>query len=141
MRIVMKYMSNIVFVLLIIGLAAGCSEDKNPLPGVSHPEDWNTQSSVDFHGSKVLEVGYNSCKSCHGSDLKGGKTEFSCFQCHQTYPHPDSWNLITDDNFHGKYIENNNGSTDYCKGCHGSNLQGGRSGVSCYSCHPPEEAP
>ncbi len=118
-----------------------CSEDKSPLQSVSHPEEWNTAGIESFHGSKVLEVGYMSCKSCHGIDLDGGRTEVSCFKCHQTYPHPLEWNYITDENFHGKYIEKNNDGATYCKGCHGSNYAGGRSGVSCYACHPAVSLP
>ena len=136
----MKTILNLsIFILLICGLMTSCSEDKNPMPSVSHPDDWNTKMSDNFHGSKVLEIGYNSCKGCHGSDLEGGKTGFSCFQCHQTYPHPEEWNLITENNFHGKYFENNANAIEYCKGCHGNDLKGGRSGVSCYDCHPDGE--
>ncbi|OQX96059.1 hypothetical protein B6I21_02175 [candidate division KSB1 bacterium 4572_119] len=123
-------------ILALILVLSYCSTDKNPLPSVSHPEGWNTSGAENFHGSKVLEVGYSSCKSCHGVDLKGGDTGKGCFDCHQTYPHPDEWTDFDSDNNHGEYIEANSGSTDYCKSCHGSDLTGGKSGISCFSCHP-----
>jgi len=135
----MKPIMSLCIILLFCIVITSCSEDKNPLPSVTHPDGWNTKTTDSFHGNKVLESGYDSCKGCHGVDLKGGETGYSCFDCHQTYPHPDEWNAITDDNFHGEYIEDNAGSVDFCKGCHGSDLQGGRSGVSCYSCHQEGE--
>jgi hypothetical protein len=133
----------IILILTLFALLwlAGCSDDKTPITSTSHPESWNTTGSAVFHGTKVLEAGYNSCKSCHGTDLKGGKTGISCFACHQTYPHPAEWNYITHANFHGAYIEAHGGSLDYCRSCHGSNLGGGRSGVSCYRCHTLESLP
>lgn len=134
----MKQTYTILSLALIILLAfAACSEDKSPLASTAHHDsDWNTLGAENSHGAKVLEIGYVSCESCHGADLKGGDSMVGCFDCHQTYPHPPEWNLITDANFHGKFILNNSGSTTYCQGCHGTNLAGGKSGVSCYSCHP-----
>ena len=124
---------NIICALIL--LMSYCSTDKNPLPSVSHPEGWNSESAENTHGAKVLETGYASCKSCHGVDLKGGKTEKGCFDCHQTYPHPDEWTDFDSGNNHKAYIAANNNSTDYCKSCHGDDLTGGKSGVSCFSCH------
>ena len=122
-------------ILILIFVISYCSSDKNPLPSVSHPEGWNITTSDDFHGTKVLESGYVSCKSCHGTELKGGKTKESCFDCHQTYPHPDEWGQINMSNNHAAFIEAQSDSINYCKSCHGQDLLGGRSGVSCYICH------
>jgi hypothetical protein len=130
---------NIFFVLIL--LISYCSTDKNPLPSVSHPEGWNTQGVENTHGAKVLDAGYVSCKSCHGVDLKGGKTSKGCFDCHQTYPHPDQWTAFENNKSHKAYIEANMNAFEYCKGCHGENLSGGKSGVSCYSCHATGSLP
>ena len=138
----MKYVRVMLIVCFVSVLwIIGCSEDKTPLASASHPDGWNTKGADVFHGTKVLEAGYNSCKTCHGADLEGGRTGISCFTCHQTYPHPREWNYITHSNFHGEYIKSNGGSLDYCKGCHGDNLSGGRSGVSCYRCHTMDSLP
>jgi hypothetical protein len=128
------------FILIIFSLMIalvyfeGCSTDKSPMVSVSHPEDWNTADSENSHGAKVLAAGYTSCKSCHGADLKGGEAGYSCFECHQTYPHPESWNIIGDANFHGN-------SSEDCKSCHGQDLKGGSSGVSCFACHTQGSLP
>ena len=125
---------------LIAVLISYCSEDKNPLPSVSHPEKWNTVQSADFHGGKVLSAGYETCKSCHGIDFKGGKSGVSCNDCHSTFPHPDEWNLIGNAGSHAAYLENMD-NIGNCKKCHGTDLRGGTSGVSCYGCHKTNSLP
>lgn len=129
------------FFVVIIGLLIifNCSKDKNPVVSSSHPSDWNEKNGENFHGTKVLEAGYLSCKSCHGNDLQGGKSKVSCFECHQTYPHPPSWNIISNSNFHASYIANN--GDGYCKSCHGTDYKGGKSGVSCFTCHSENSLP
>lgn len=130
-----------IFILfsMIAVLISFCSEDKNPLPSVSHPGEWNTVQSADFHGKKVLAAGYETCKSCHGVDFKGGKSGASCYgsNCHSTFPHQPEWNYIDNTNSHGAYMKTNMGAIENCKKCHGSNLEGGTSGVSCDACHGP----
>ena len=125
-------------ILILIAIFSFCSEDKNPLLNVSHPEDWNVTDSEDFHGKKVLASGYETCKECHGVDFNGGKAEAGCYGsgCHESYPHQPEWSEFNNPNSHGAYIEANMGSLANCKQCHGSNLFGGTSGVSCYACHP-----
>lgn len=133
----------LIVISMIITLISYCSEDKNPLPSVSHPGEWNTAQSTDFHGKKVLASGYESCKSCHGADFKGGKSGSSCYgsNCHSTYPHQPEWNNFDHPNSHGAYVKTNMGIIENCKKCHGANLRGGSSGVSCYSCHAEGSLP
>ena len=127
--------------LMITVIILGCSEDKNPLPSVSHPEGWNNSEADNFHGGKVLEMGYSSCKVCHGIELDGGKANVSCYQCHQTYPHPSSWIEVDNDQNHGEYVKNNAEALTLCTNCHGEDLTGGKSGVSCYNCHAAGSLP
>ena len=122
-------------ILMIVVLISHCSEDKSPLPSISHADGWNSVQSADFHGEKVLTSGYETCKSCHGVDFKGGKSGVSCYDCHATFPHPDEWGLIGYTYSHGAYIKAHNGTIESCRKCHGTNLNGGSSGVSCYDCH------
>lgn len=126
-----------ILISMIAVLISYCSEDKNPLPSVSHPEEWNTAQAADFHGNKVLTAGYETCKSCHGVDFKGGKSGLGCYSsnCHSTFPHQPEWTYIDDAKSHAAYLNENMGDTGNCKKCHGTDLRGGTSGVSCYSCH------
>ena len=136
-----KYFLLFIGILLLIVVINNCSENKNPVASSTHSSEWNEKGSDSFHGTKVLEAGYVSCKSCHGADLTGGKSNISCFTCHQTYPHPAEWMMVGDSNFHGEYINTTSGSIEYCKGCHGSDLSGGQSKVSCYKCHKDGSLP
>jgi hypothetical protein len=134
-----KDMKQIVFASLmlcaIFFLLNGCSEDQNPLPSKAHPESWNQQSAADFHGIKVKEIGFNSCKSCHGADLTGGESKISCFKCHASYPHSDSWLDRSSDEFHGQYLKKPGSKIKDCAACHGEDYAGGSSKVSCFECH------
>ncbi len=140
-------MKSLVKILIAISmipvLISFCSEDKNPLPSVSHPDEWNAAQSADFHGKKVLAAGDESCKSCHGVDFKGGNSGASCYgsSCHSTYPHQPEWTYIDNDKSHGEYIEVNPTAIENCKKCHGSDLSGGTSEVSCYGCHAEGSLP
>ena len=128
-------------ICLFLSLIVFCATDKSPLISVTHPDGWNVKVSEEFHGAKVLEAGYSSCKSCHGNDLVGGEAEISCFGCHITYPHLSGWNLIGVSEFHGQYIREQDWSMQVCQGCHGENYLGGRSQSSCYSCHTDAGGP
>lgn len=59
-----------------------------------HPSGWADPSQ---HGAAAKSTpaglnGFMGCKSCHGSDFKGGTAGVSCFSCHTTAPHaPAPW--------------------------------------------------
>lgn len=73
----------IVIVAGIIPTLFSCSSErtKPTLPG-THPAAWNDPSSADFHGKFVTTHDAEFCKDCHGADLRGGKTEIGCIDCH-----------------------------------------------------------
>ncbi len=75
----------------------------------------------------------DACTSCHGATLQGGISAPSCYQCHSTYP-----DLHRSINW-GKYVHGpwtaGVGGNAACKVCHGADLKGGVSGVSCSKCH------
>jgi predicted CxxxxCH...CXXCH cytochrome family protein len=48
---------------------------------VGHPVAWMDQASAGFHAFEANK-GLGKCQSCHAADLSGGKTGFSCAQCH-----------------------------------------------------------
>ncbi len=134
-NILKNYLFFAAFVLLVGAIYWGCSEDNNPLPSKTHTEDWNNPQSENFHGVKVLEVGYESCKSCHGHDFLGGDSDVSCYGCHAAFPHTKEWMVISSDGFHGKYLSENDWPVEECQKCHGEDYGGGATGVSCYDCH------
>jgi len=87
-----------------------------------------TYTDISLHGADYKN-NPDKCKICHGDDLKDGVSEKSCFSCHDSgnvHPHAEGWGNITT---HGvKYLA----STDACQSaCHGSDLNGGISKVSC----------
>jgi len=47
-----------------------------------HPAGW---SDGDMHGA-AAQANLDSCKACHGADLRGGTAGVSCFSCHSTIP-------------------------------------------------------
>ena len=126
------YIFSAVFMIFVLFLA--CSEDSNPIPSKAHPDSWNIVASEDFHGTKVLDVGFESCTSCHGKQFEGGDSQVSCFKCHESYPHSDDW-LANSEFSHNDYLKANSWELESCAECHGADLTGGDSKVSCYTCH------
>ncbi|MDF1525094.1 MAG: hypothetical protein RRA15_02900 [bacterium] len=133
-----------IFVCLIFAVAvANCStaNQDSPLSLINadgkHPGGW-----VSTHRGYALPDG-SLCMDCHGDDLAGGISGVSCSSdmyngqsCHASGPafHPADW--VTT---HGAYAAPD-GSP--CMECHGDDLAGGTSGVSCstdsfngQSCH------
>jgi hypothetical protein len=117
------------------GLWLGCSKDQSPVAGIAHPPEWSDTSEVDFHGQKVVAVGNGLCVDCHGPDFGGGPNGISCYTCHSLYPHSPEWNSMTSQSSHGTSLASSAADSADCMGCHGSDLTGGRSGVSCVACH------
>lgn len=119
-----------------------CTEvDRGPVfdPVVGHPAGW-----VSDHGKAALDDG-NTCPECHGSDLRGGASELSCFTtqfegvgCHESSAgqrHTTGWALASE---HGQAAKGRPGVSSgmaSCQACHGDNYEGGSSKISCASCH------
>lgn len=125
--------------------AAGCSEISDDLPpanagGVTiHPAGWDDPASPAFHGDYLdsLDGDYSSCVTCHGANLDGGTSQVSCYGCHGSYPHSakPGWLNENAPDFHGAYLKTKNWNVDECATCHGSQFDGGTSGVACFTCH------
>ncbi len=69
---------SILFLLLILIIAC---EKTNDLPKYTPPAD-HTISKDGFLHKSGLDQPLTNCVSCHGSDLKGGTTGVSCYECH-----------------------------------------------------------
>jgi predicted CxxxxCH...CXXCH cytochrome family protein len=81
-------------VIITLLITNGCSkleensQRMNPLESHFHDVGWVNPSVQNNHGRVIAAQGYSmgECKSCHGSDYKGGVTATSCFSCHQKGP-------------------------------------------------------
>ena len=66
--------------LLMLTLIFAC-EKTNDLPKYTPPAD-HTISKDGFLHPSGLDQPLTNCVSCHGSDLEGGTTGVSCYECH-----------------------------------------------------------
>lgn len=123
------------------GIAPSCSQCHDGASG--HPVGYDQPPSP-VHSDDVAAEGNASCAQCHGEDYRGGWAEdwaadarrASCYYCHGMGPsgHPSGWLTPSANLFHGKAVVSR--GLDDCARCHGEDLRGGTSGVSCYnSCH------
>jgi hypothetical protein len=137
-------------VWFLLALVAGCSELNQDVPPAGgtlrlHGTGWTDPTSSYFHGKAVRRVNgnVNECLNCHGADFDGGTSRISCIHCHQAVDatwHGSGWLDSSSTNFHGKIIRISNGNVSDCLQCHGSNFDGGTSGISCIDCHQSEGA-
>jgi predicted CxxxxCH...CXXCH cytochrome family protein len=60
---------------------------------IGHATSWMDQASAGFHAFEANK-GLGKCQGCHAADLSGGKTGFSCGQCHDVAaPVAVSWKV------------------------------------------------
>ncbi len=70
----------------------GCSELEDNLVstegGVAHGAGWLNPTSNNFHGKFIAANKWdlNGCKTCHGTDYRGGNTGAGCYDCHTQGP-------------------------------------------------------
>jgi len=69
----------VTMVLLALVLIIGCEKANDPK---HNPPADHTISKSGFMHKSGLDQPLTNCTSCHGSDLKGGTTGVSCFECH-----------------------------------------------------------
>jgi hypothetical protein len=113
-----------------------------------HKEIWSDSSKdwkeAENHGPNAEGSAKKVCAKCHGSDYTGDDIDEdgtndvpSCYKCHagdSIYPHSDTW---TDD--HQSVAA---AGTEDCQSCHGTDLTGGLSDVSCNdACHDSDTYP
>ncbi len=128
-----------IFALMVVS----CSEKTDTLKVKTHPADWNNTQSAEFHGKVVLNIGTESCKTCHGDNFKGGTSGVACSSCHALFPHPDGFLNISSPNFHGEFLKDNgvDWHIEKCQQCHGADYSGGVSKFSCNTCHTGHNGP
>jgi hypothetical protein len=67
--------------LLMLALIIGCEKTNNSQ--YNPPADHTVSKDGSMHKSGLDQPLLN-CVSCHGSDLTGGTSGVSCFECHGT---------------------------------------------------------
>jgi predicted CxxxxCH...CXXCH cytochrome family protein len=84
-------------------------------------------------------ISFNSCSKLQNGVLSPVTSQVPAGV---VYPHPDGWADSSSGNFHGTYFVNEYFKTsdhqfdlNSCASCHGKDLAGGLTKVSCYSCH------
>ena len=114
------------------GTVPGCY-DCHDGPG-GHTATWASRPDP-AHGTAVQLDGPTGCRTCHGTDYRGGWSEVSCYACHAGGPsgHPEGWLDSDAHTFHGRLVAEQDDND--CRRCHGNDLMGGTSGVGCGDCH------
>jgi len=97
----------------------------SPEPGAIYHAEFLNDESLDI----------TPCQACHGTDYQGGSSGVSCYKCHESFPHVESWLISDNEQFHGQYLKSQSWSLTGCLGCHGMDFKGGKSKVSCFACH------
>jgi len=139
----------ILYTLLLVSsavLVVSCSTPADSVEFREHPDGWVDGNSDNFHGLFVLDSAgkTSNCTTCHGSDLMGDADNAvpSCFECHQSYPHPDGFADPTTGGVHTQAIADENWDLATCRTCHGSDYAGKNfEAKSCLTCHIQENGP
>lgn len=96
------------------------------------------EASANFH-PKYLKNNNKSmteCSQCHGETYSGGLVSPTCANCHGTIAvHQEGITNPSSNNFHAKYLKNNNKSMSECSQCHGETYTGGLVSPTCANCH------
>lgn len=125
------------------GKALSCQSCHATYP---HPAGWKNEAGLPQpHGNFVIKNSSSTCATarCHGENLKpaAGVTQGpSCQSCHSIYPHSNpQWVTkegTKENGGHGYFVQVElKKDTTKCQSCHGTDLKGGSSGVSCFKCH------
>lgn len=142
------YISFISFLIFLLGYN-GCSEPETNLTqaiynGI-HPAGWTNSASTNFHGRFIgdsLKWNLSYCKTCHGSDYRGGNTGKSCFTCHTGTDGPEECNVCHGDTTHAyppKALNGDVSTSSIGVGMHMQHLAFTKYSalVSCNECHTP----
>ncbi len=132
-------------------LMMSCSKLQDDLPPAGgnlnlHGPGWTDPTTNNFHGKSLglSSQQLQNCLTCHGSDLKGGTSKVSCIACHQSEQvslHGMGWTDTASTNFHGTAIRSINWDMSLCKSCHGVSYEGGKTSISCKTCHTQPSGP
>jgi predicted CxxxxCH...CXXCH cytochrome family protein len=146
MKYILFYLLAIIFSIFVFS----CSElntDIPPAPKVNiHGDSVYSATSPNYHPKTIAGSpnGMYDCQECHAADFSGGVAKVGCntSDCHPTINvHVDGVTDPSSENFHGKYIRNDQWDMRPCKSCHGENYGGGLVSPSCKDCHTLRNGP
>jgi len=125
----------------------GCSNGSNTSIVLDstgkHPANWLVPLDGGNHPVTYL-TSPEKCLECHGTDLKGGVSNVSCFSadrngitCHAQGPsgHPTGWNNPSAHGAHAKAAATGANGIAFCKNCHGADYSKVLGTKSCTGCH------
>ena len=140
MKNIFLYFSVIIFIIF----AVACSDLKDNIPSVptvnTHGTGVFDKESPNYHPNIIAKSqnGMYSCQECHDAEFSGGVTGVGCntANCHPVIGvHKSGITDPSSENFHGKYIRNDNWEMRTCRPCHGEEYGGGLVSPSCLECH------
>lgn len=119
---------------VLLAMLVGCGT-----PNDQAPFDANAQNHTPTWIVDHAPAGANTtaCTECHGTDLAGGISKSSCYECHMGGPgsvHPLGWAAPVALN-HSEYVVIMGTAGCSNVACHGGDLLGGTTAPSCASCH------
>lgn len=135
----MNKMTGWVIILFLTVSLSNCSETNSDAPpsDAAHPRAWyNPQflTSDIFHGMNAAQDGIDSCRICHGSNLKGDNDIPGCYTCHfgpDGSKTPDGSVWIHGQEQHGEYES----FEPVCNNCHALERRYGLDPATCHDCH------
>ncbi len=141
------------FTLTLVSLLTyyGCSELEKDLvqapagSSIVHGTGWLDKSSANFHGVYIanqLKWKLDECRTCHGSDYKGGASGSSCITCHTGANGPEFCGTCHGNSEHANPPLALNGdslNTNLGVGAHMKHLVSTNYSalVNCNECHTP----
>jgi len=144
MNLKMKYIFFYLFGIILTIFFIGCSELNNDIPSVpevnTHGDSLYSPTSENYHPKTIANSpnGWNDCQECHAADFSGGVAKVGCNipNCHPTIGvHVSGLIDPASENFHGKFIRNNQWDMRPCQSCHGEKYNGGYVSPTCNDCH------
>ncbi|MGK5089496.1 hypothetical protein WDW86_18245 [Bdellovibrionota bacterium FG-2] len=129
------FISRLLLLSAVLLVVLGCTKVNIPVvksfvPSAAlfpHSEGWG---KIDAHGDYALKNGAENCLLCHQVLQKNNSLR--CQSCHADYPHPKDW---ATPELHGVQASGVESLKRCATQCHGEDLAGGRSKVSCNGCH------
>lgn len=136
----MKYILTYLITLSVIIFFAACSEVKDDIVPLEsqgvHGTGVLQPGSENYHGNLLIDQKFTDCAQCHAADLSGGLAKVGCLECHESIDvHQDGINNPQSDEFHGRFIGNQEDGWEECLDCHGDNFEGGVASPNCTTCH------